>query len=332
MKCGLYALLFTVSSIALSIFSTDVSKAYAPVSPSPWTADLSAKLDTTLSGTQFENWRAMNYATGNYDGSSFLFFVGNDEQFGMSDGGTATTFTGAVCRWDYGLNSPGCNPLSSSYSLSVDSLYSLHLTDGWQEEHQSLIDSLPQEMKDLLDEGGNPEEPYTPPCSTWDVACWFGSVIGTVTDTLASLGAMIANAFKALGEWIANLIVPNDSDGSFTSSLQAHFNSINDAMHEKLGILLFPFDALTEFGNALMEPINIFGSDTSCAGNSGVPEFCTGMFAISDGQGHNWAIGIGGLERAMPQLFAMVKFVLQVSLFFGIVYMLQHKYFSIVRS
>jgi hypothetical protein len=88
-------------------------------------------------------------------------------------------------------------------------------------------------------------ETYDPeveePCSTFDIACHIGKIFDGVADTFLGVGEAIVGG-------IASLFIPN------VDEVKSIFTNLFDAVSDKLGFLLFPFeffiDAFTGMANA----------------------------------------------------------------------------------
>lgn len=313
--------------LLLSLLTYQQTNAWAPVVAPPWTGDIQARADAAFAGSAFENWRDMNYAAANYDGGSVLFFVGDDTQFSIADNGSgSSSINGRLCRWYYDMgSSPGCNPLNSSYSLTTDAVYALHLTDTYKAANAPVV----TQYTDLVNTGGgslDPENNATPRCQPWDMACWFQSVIGNVVDTFQGLADVFTGAIQALGEWLANLIMPANADGTFDNRFTSLFTELSDGLTERLGVLLFPFQFLAESFNALLSvwvPSNPGQTTNYCtsAVGFGVPN----LLGTEDVN-----IDMCGIEDT--PIWEPMKILMRLAWVLGLVALLYHKYLGIVRG
>lgn len=143
---GIFGVSLSVSvSLLLLVLFTSTSSAYAPVST--YSSSNTTLTDFISNQTKpggfptgsdwvnTHNWAIAKYDT---DPTTWLWFVGNDSEFSISDSGALTNITGGLCRWGDSLdpNSPGCNPWGS-YSLTTSNIYYLHLTDTKYQELQN---------------------------------------------------------------------------------------------------------------------------------------------------------------------------------------------------
>jgi len=316
---------FLGSLLAAILFSAQTF-AWAPTASPPWSGDLSAKLDTTFAGTRYENWRDMNYATGNYDGSSFIFVIVDDDSNFFADGGTGyTAFSGSICRWNYALTSPGCNPLTQNNGISVDTVYTIHLSATFQTAQPTYYGYIDTNYGDLITAPGNPLDPendHTPQCEPWDVACWFSGVIGNVVDGFQSLGDLIVGAFQAMGDWIANLIMPSNADGGFDNRFTDFFTTVQDTMTERLGFLLFPFEFIADLFASLSSIWNPGGTEGCTSGSQlGIPNLL-GDSGVT--------FNLCGIEDT--PIWTPASLILRFVWIVGIVGFLHHKYFSVVKA
>jgi len=323
---GIFAVL-----TATFLFPTSAS-AWAPTASPPWTGDLEARLDTALAGSSVENWRELNYATANYDGSSFLFFVGDDTQFSIGDGGSGyTSFNGRLCRWYYDVGtSPGCNPLNSSYGLSSDTVYSLHLSDTFATNQPTQYGWIEDNYEELITAPGNPLDPEnnnTPRCQPWDVVCWFSATVDSVVDGFQSLANFFGDTIKALGEWIANLIMPSNADGGFDNRFTDFFTTVQDTMNERLGFLLFPFEFIADLIASLTTIYNPFGGSDAIYGN------CTSgsQLSVPNLLGEN-SVGVNLCGIEDTPIWEPAVLLLRFVWIVGVVGFLHHKYFSVVKA
>ena len=322
-RCGYFALFCAVLFTASFFVFSNNALAWAPTATPPWTGDLEARLDTALAGSSVSNWRELNYATANYDNSSFLFFVSNDDQFAISDSGSGYTgFNGRLCRWYYDVGtSPGCNDLSSSYGLSSDTVYTLHLTDTKKAANPTVTD----QYEDLLTPPGNPLDPEndnTPRCEPWDIVCWFSTTVDSVVDGFQSLADFIGDTIKALGEWIANLIMPSNTDGGFDNRFTDFFTSIQETMTLRLGFLLFPFQFVGDLFTSLQSIWNPSGTEGCSSGASiGIPHLLGDSGVTLD---------LCSIEET--PIWEPAVLVLRFVWIIGVVGFLHHKYYSVVKE
>lgn len=358
-KCGLFALSLAVLSTSLSVLFSDVSNAWSystqPVicasSPNLPLEHIQSEIDDFTTSWP---WAIVGYKNGSGDITSYKFFAQNPETAGtfqwvhgtdrgLSEGNITTWPQYAYWLWITGsyytissLDSSGATWAAPIFnSGSTGSMFSGTSGDN---ECLALYGNVTRTSAFNTNFGlSTPVDGlYVPPveaaCSPLDVACWFTSLTGIVVDSFASLATFIGTAFTSLGNFIASALVPDDSDGTISGTLRAYFDDINSSMRSKLGVLLFPFDAITTIGEALWEPIVGVNGNLSCVGGFGAYDFCNSLIDIDDGRGNQYHIGIGSLEQNMPLLFNFVTFLLRLLLVLGMVYMLQAKYYSIVRS
>jgi len=324
----LFALLLVLSSVS-SLLTSPHANAYAPTASPPWTSDLEAKLDATFAGTSVENWRELNYATGDYNGSSFLFFVADDSHFTIGDDGSSTSLYGKLCRWDYGLSSPGCNNLNNEYGLSVPTLYTLHFSETFATNQPTQYAAAHDEYEDLLTAPGNPLDPdnsSTPRCQPWDIPCWFSATLGAVVDSFQSLADFFGSIIQGLGEWIANLIMPSNADGGFDNRFTDFFTSMDDTLHERLGILLFPFDFIAQFFESIFAYYNPTGSDSGAC-ISGTDLTIPNLLGSSD-----VTFSLCGFATKLPDVWTVMQGIANIAWVIVLIGFLHQKYFSVVKG
>jgi len=252
--------------------------------------------------------------------------VGDDSTFAIGDGGSGQTgFSGKLCRWDYSLSSPGCNPLTSSYSLSVDTVYTLHRSATFATNQPTQSGYIDANYSDLVTAPGNPLDPendHTPQCDPWDVGCWFSGVIGNVVDGFQSLADTITGAFQAMGDWLANLIMPSNADGGFDNRFTDFFTTVQDTFTERLGFLLFPFQFIADLFSSLSSIWNPGGTEGCTSGSQlGIPNLL-GDSGVT--------FNLCGIEDT--PIWIPASLILRFVWIVGIVGFLHHKYFSVVKA
>lgn len=175
--------------------------------------------------------------------------------------------------------------------------------------------------------GGGETEPR---CDAFDIACWFGSFVDDVVDGFQALGDLITGVISTLGEWIANLIMPQNENGEFENRFATMWDDIWSALHDKLGILLFPFEFIADFFASMASLENPGGIVSTCASRP-TPSWCTIGVPNLLGE-HSVSFNIGALEQEFPALFNISMTLLRFVWIAGVVAFLHGKYFSVVRS
>lgn len=169
-----------------------------------------------------------------------------------------------------------------------------------------------------------------PRCDPFDIVCWFGSFVGGIVDGFQSLGDLITGVISTLGEWIANLIMPQNENGEFENRFATMWDDIWSALHDKLGILLFPFEFIADFFTSMASLENPGGIVSTCASRP-TPSWCT--IGVPNLLGENRvSFNIGALEQEFPALFNTAMTLLRFVWIAGVVAFLHGKYFSVVRS
>jgi hypothetical protein len=332
-RTSFFSITFVAFGLAIlaTVLLSSQTYAWAPTATPPWSGDLSAKLDTTFAGTRYENWRDMNYATGNYNGSSFIFAIRDDDSTLVSDAGSGlTSLSGSICRWDYSLGSPGCNPLTQNNSISVDIVYTVHVSATLKSNNPTGYGYIKDNYSDLITPPGNPLDPgndHTPQCEPWDVGCWFNSVIGNVVDGYQSLADTIVGAFQAMGDWIANLIMPSNANGGFDNRFTDFFTTVQHSMTERLGFLLFPFQFITDLVASLTTIYNPYGAADAINGNCTSGSHLSVPHLLGDS---TVTINPCGIENT--PIWTPVATLLRFVWIVGVVGFLHHKYFSVVKA
>ena len=175
--------------------------------------------------------------------------------------------------------------------------------------------------------GGGETEPR---CDAFDIACWFGNFVGDIVDGFQALGDLITGVISTLGEWIANLIMPQNENGEFENRFVTMWDDIYSALHDKLGILLFPFEFIADFFASMASLENPGGIVSTCASRP-TPSWCTIGVPNLLGE-HRVSFNIGALEQEFPALFNISMTLLRFVWIAGVVAFLHGKYFSVVRS
>lgn len=174
------------------------------------------------------------------------------------------------------------------------------------------------------------EEPEEPQCEAWDIACYFGGFVGTIVDGFQGLADLFTGIITALGEFIADLVMPENENGEFENRFATIWNDMWSTLHDKLGILLFPFDFIAAFFASMSTHANLGGVVSTCATIPN-PAWCT--IGVPNLLGDNSvSFNIGALEQEFPALFNISIILLRFVWIAGVVAFLHGKYFSVVRS
>lgn len=318
--------LFAVLSISLSV-SSSASAWSSITTPPEYTFDIASKIDGETNGGTWgawSNWRDRNYAVFEYNAGSptgtVILAVWNDSDEGVAEASGITIVSSSfLCRWTFdGGYLYGCQ--GGGGGMNAGKLYGIKLNRAWLDNHPAVAEDLPPAY--IKDGSGDFDNNVTPRCEPWDVACWFSATVSQVVDGFQSLANFIGNAFKALGEWIANLIMPSNADGSFDNRFTALFTTINDTMHERLGILLFPFDFVTNMVTSITSIWNPYGHD-QCTSRS---EFSIPNLLGSAGV----SLSLCSIENT--PVWNPMKVLIRIAWVIGLVGLLHHKYMSLMKG
>ncbi len=326
-------LIVTGIGVLFGIINAPSANAWAPIGTMPeLSANLEEKLDSTFTGTRYENWRTMNYAMGDYDGSTFLFVIRDNGQPVVTDGGTdMTSLNGSVCRWNNSLTSPGCNAFTQDQGISTSTLYSMHLTDTFATDNPSVYGEYQAQYPSLIEDGGGeiPSEVTYDECTALDFACYFGNVM----KFFVSIGDFISGFFTSFGEMFTDfsLSVVDGISSLFmpTVDFGAAFNDLRDFFNSKFGFLVFPIDFIGRLLTAMM-PSNPGGTVASCGSTNNVPQFC--LFSVGPILGSYMTIDFGFAEKYFPAFFDLARTALAGLLSVGLIIALHKKYMGVIKS
>lgn len=336
-------------SITLGVFAVLTATFLLPSTANAWTEiqepaytfDIGAKLDEqTASGTwaSWSDWRTQNYAIFEYNNGgephagsgTVIIGVWRDDQtgYGVFDGGTDATSVNFpfLCRWTFdGGYLYGCQ---NGGSMTANNLFGVKLNQAWIDAQNPTTWTPPN---GYLGGGGSnpldPENDNTPRCQPWDVVCWFSATVDSVVDGFQSLANFFGDTIKALGEWIANLIMPSNADGGFDNRFTGFFTTVQDTMTERLGFLLFPFEFIGDLVASLSTIYNPYGYSDAVYGN------CTSGSQLAVPNllgGHDVGFNLCGIEDTpiwQPAVL-LLRFVWIVA----VVGLLHKKYFSVVKA
>lgn len=167
----------------------------------------------------------------------------------------------------------------------------------------------------------DPDDPDPVVCDALDITCWFSGVVTTIADSFQGLADFIGQSFQALGSWIANLIMPENEDGSFSNIFTDMFTDFSDTMHERLGFLLFPFDFIVE----LADQVNVFDDNEvgTCSSNM--------EFLIPNLLGENDVVVNLCYVEDLPVWDVAINIVRFIWVI-GLISFAQNKYFSVVKA
>lgn len=158
-------------------------------------------------------------------------------------------------------------------------------------------------------------------CGIWDAACFMGKVIGDIVDTFQGLFDGMKNMFTALGEFIGGIFINEEGVNVFGQ----FWGNIFSGMHEKLGFLTFPFDFMSSFLGSWN------GAPTTCVSVNGqYNSSCT--LDTSFIFGSHLRIDFGTMEKHIPQLWTIAKWVTRAGLTVSMIFIVHRKYFETVES
>lgn len=332
----------TFLSITLGIFAALTATLLSPTKTFAWaeltepayTFDIAAETDAqTASGTysSYSNWRDRNYAIFEYnDGDpgagsgTVIMAVWSDDSWGIEDGGTGMSYVSSqfLCGWYFGGGLIGCQ--WGAGAMPANNLYNVKLNQAWIDTTNPETWTPPESY--LGGGSGNPLDPdndHTPQCEPWNVACWFSNVVGNVVDGFQSLADTIVGALQALGDWIANIIMPSNADGGFDNRFTDFFTTVQDTMTERLGFLLFPFQFFSDLIASFTTIYNPTGMDSGCTSGS--------IVAIPNLLGDaDVSLDLCGIEDT--PIWTPASTLLRFVWIIGLVALLQRKYMSTVRA
>lgn len=328
-----------LASLMGAILFSAQTFAWAELSEPAYTFDIATKVDEqTASGTysSMSNWRDRNYAVYEYNNGSNTGTVilgvwdatnVNGRIGSIGDGGSGFTFINAAffCRWTMdGSYLYGCQ---WGGGLTADHVFNVSLTEEYIDLQDPETWTPPE---GYLGSGGNPLDPEndnTPRCQPWDVVCWFSATVDSVVDGFQSLANFFGDTIKALGEWIANLIMPSNADGGFDNRFTDFFTNVQESMTERLGFLLFPFQFIGDLVASLTTIYNPFGGADAINGN------CTSgsSFAVPNLLGDS-SVGIDLCGIEDTPIWEPAALLLRFVWIVGVVGFLHHKYFSVVKA
>lgn len=325
-----------VASLLVAILFSAQTFAWAEISPPAYTFDIAAKTDEQTVGeyASYANWREKNYAVFEYStggdpnspSGTVIMAVWNDNETPLMDYGTPDiTYVSSsfLCRWNMDGNYLyGCQ--NGGGGMPAKNLFAVHLTQAHIDLQDPQTWTPPEGY--LGGGGSNPLDPdndHTPQCQPWDVGCWFSGVIGNVVDGFQGLADTIVGAFTALGDWIANLIMPSNGEGGFDNRFIDFFTTVQDTMTERLGFLLFPFQFIADLVASFTTIYNPYGVDTGCTSGS--------QFAIPNLLGNN-GITLDLCKIEDTPVWEPASILLRFVWIVGLVGLLQRKYMSTVRA
>lgn len=339
----------TLLSITLAVFATLTTTFLFPSSANAWTEiqepaytfDIGAELDEqTASGTwaSWSDWRTQNYAIFEYNNGgephagsgTVIIGVWRDNQTtnGVFDWGTDSTYVSSafICRWSFsGSTFYGCQ---NDSAFVANNLFGVKLNQAWIDAQDPATWTPPD---DYLGTGGSnpldPENDNIPRCQPWDVVCWFSATVGSVVDGFQSLANFFGDTIKALGEWIANLIMPSNADGGFDNRFTSFFTTVQDTMTERLGFLLFPFEFIGDLIASLTTIYNPYGPIDSVYGQCSAISQLTVPNLLGEQSVQFDLCAIEDTPIWEPAVL-LLRFVWIVS----VVGLLHKKYFSVVKA
>lgn len=148
-------------------------------------------------------------------------------------------------------------------------------------------------------------------------------MIGNVVDGFQGLADTIVGAFTALGDWIANLIMPSNGEGGFDNRFIDFFTTVQDTMTERLGFLLFPFQFIADLVASFTTIYNPYGTDSGCTSGS--------QFTIPNLLAGN-GITLDLCKIEDTPVWEPASLLLRFVWIVGLVGLLQRKYMSTVRA
>ena len=284
----------------------------------------------------WHNWREENYVIYEYNnggepqaGSGTVIVAvwrNTLSSGGISDGGADTTYVNSafLCRWTFDGNYLyGCQ---NGGSMGINNLFNIKLNQEWIDLNDPNTFEPPEDYLGGASNPLDPENNQAPRCQPWDIACWFSATLDSVVDSFQSLANFFGDIIKGLGEWIANLIMPSNADGGFDNRFTDFFTTMDETLHERLGILLFPFDFMADFFNEIFSFYNPFGYDSgacSSGANLSIPNLLGEADVTFD---------LCAFANKMPALWTVMQGIANLAWIIGLIAFLHGKYFDIVKG
>ncbi|HSW77920.1 MAG TPA: hypothetical protein VLG36_03920 [Candidatus Chromulinivoraceae bacterium] len=319
--------------MSATLLPQSTAHAYSPTASLPYDpAKWQTKVDAAFpSGSNFSDWRNMNYIVFDYDGNSSITMVGSDTGFALSDGSATTSITAqVVCRWDNStLSYPGCDPPASS-SFSTSTVYALHLTAAWQTAHQSQYDALPQAYKDLTTTppSGGTVDPRYNTCGLLDFVCYYGNVmtffgiVGSfIGDFFTNIGTTFSNIATNIGETVLNVFIPAQNHLSDT------FNALGSFFQSKFGFVAW----IITFLKDLFTSLTIENNGDACQSFYSYG-YCVKTFSAPSGIIPVFGIDFGVIEKYWPSLWQLLQTALIGTTAYFFIVAIYHKYMRILRG
>lgn len=331
MKFFLSITLVVLATIPTTILLSPTANAWAEITSPAYTFDISAKTDEqTASGkySSFSNWRDKNYAVYEYNNGSNTgtVIMGVWDTTGtyagsIADAGAGYTsiYARFMCRWTMdGSYLYGCQ---WGGSLAADNVFNVHLTQEYIDAQNPATWTPPAGY--LGGSGGDElDNNVSTRCQPWDIVCWFQATTGAVVDGFQSLANFFNDTIKALGEWIASLIMPSNEDGSFDNRFTDFFTTVQDTMTQRLGFLLFPFEFVAD----------LFASFSSIWNPGGIEGCSSGsVLSVPNLLGEN-SVTFDLCAIEDTPIWTPAVTVLRFVWIVGVVGFLHKKYFSVVRG
>lgn len=326
---------FAIVAIATFLQPTNASAAtaYNMCDAENVTFDLGAAIDTQVANAGWPDWREHGWvfvSRSDLPGRILVFLQhpdtyasGGMEWMVYDDDPISVGFEGRLLGWSvdgyfYGSNGNAAygGGYDGSYYSCLYGYGNLRLSDSY---------TGPVTLPPTEGGGGvtDPDNDHTPQCEPWDIACWFGNVVGNVVDGFQGLADTIVGAFQALGDWMANLIMPSNAEGGFDNRFIGFFTDVQETMTERLGFLLFPFQFISDLVASFTTIYNPYGVDAGCTAGS--------QFAIPNLLGNN-GVTLDLCKIEDTPVWEPASTLLRFVWIVGLVGLLHRKYMSTVRA
>lgn len=122
----------------------------------------------------------------------------------------------------------------------------------------------------VISDGGNGNDPYDPnpnKCEGIDIGCWISSAFDRVVDSFQSFWDGFVAVIEGIMQFIGNIFLPSDDN-----ILVGFFERITASLSNKFGTLLYPYQFITDWTDAMFFTGGFNVID--CGNGNSSPWFC----------------------------------------------------------
>jgi hypothetical protein len=167
-------------------------------------------------------------------------------------------------------------------------------------------------------------------CDIIDVACWVGSLADNIVNSIQDFWNGIVQIFEKFIDFLSTVFIPSE-DNLFATA----FTDLQTYLNTKLGFLTYPFVFVSQQFSAILSGINGNGTGDliHCERGQAVYDaICDGICAPNVFKDVPLCIRVAELERSAPTIWNIGIFVFRISVVVSLIELMRRKYMKVVSG